>query len=320
MYIPLLLGAFYEQRWKRIGYIAFLSGVTLILLMSYMLVLGWPLEIIYLSPYYSSGEYSSYTLFHNYIAYGILVAYAAYLYLHHALDTDNKIARILFIVLAALASFSVFFIGESRISHVLWVVSLLLLVYQHLGWKRMMLGLVIVPVLAATVIVLDDRASARWVLLQHGFESINQGNFNHSFGKRVLWAEVGWDIFRDNPVLGTGVGSFRDEFRKRLEAKGFSDLEKYYDRSPHNEYVSVGVQLGSIGLVFLIALYIQQWQVSSRLPLFSNYAAKGMVLVMVVSGMGDSVFHPRVPGLFFVLFTALLFSSYTPNRNPGDIR
>ncbi len=318
MYIPLLLSAFYEPHWKRIGYIAFLSGVSLIMLMSYMLVLSWLPEIIYLSPYYS--KYSSYTLFHDYIAHGVLVTYVAYLYFHLALDTDNKIARTFFIVLAALASFNVLLIVESRAVHMLWVVLILLLIYQRLGWKHMVLGLVIIPVLVVTTVSFNDRARARWVDLRDSMESIKQGEYNDSFGRRVLWAEVGWDIFKDNPILGTGVGSFRSEFRKRREAKGFANSEEYYYRSPHNEPINVGVQSGLIGLVLLIAFYIQQWRVSSRLPLFSSYAARGMILAMVVYGMVDTVFYPRVQGLFFILFTALLFSSYAPNRSTGSTR
>ncbi len=318
IYIPLLLGAFHEQYWKRIGYIAFLSGVTLILLMSYMLLLPWLPETIYLiSPYYSGNIVGKdpHVPFHNYVVHGIFVAYAAYLYFHLALDTDNKIMRILFIVLAALASCNILLIVESRTAHVLWVVLILLLIYQHLGWKHMVLGLVAIPVLAVTTVSFNDRALARWVDLRDDLESIKQGDYNSSFGQRALWTEVGWDMFRDNPVLGTGVGSFKSELRKRLEVKRVANPEEHYNHNPHNEYVSVGVQLGLTGLVFLIALYIQQWRISSHLVSFSNYAARGLVVVVVVSSIMGSITYPRAEGLFFVLLTALFFSAYPSNRN-----
>ena len=55
MYVPLLLCAFHEQRWKKIGYISFISGVALMMFLSYMTLFGWQPESIYAGAYAGPG-------------------------------------------------------------------------------------------------------------------------------------------------------------------------------------------------------------------------------------------------------------------------
>ncbi len=305
IYIPLLLSAFHEQRWKKLGYIAFLSGMSLMLLLSYMTLLGWSLESIYAGTYAGRDEH---IVFRSRIAHGTLMAYATYLFIHHAID--NKRMRIMFIILAALASFNVLVMIASRSGQLLWMVLMLLLIFQHLGWKRVVLGFVIVPTFAITILLSNELTRTRVIELYNDVEYIKEGNYANSLGLRIIWAQVGWDIFKHNPIMGTGTGSFETEFKKFVQKKAIVNKELYYTQNPHNGYVSVGVQLGVVGLVFLIMLFVQQWRVSNQLPLLSNYIAKGMIVTTVVGNVMNSVIISHTQGLFFAIFTALLFSSY----------
>ncbi len=305
IYIPLLLSAFHEQRWKKIGYIAFLSGMSLMLLLSYMTLLGWSLESIYAGTYAGRDEH---IVFRSRIAHGTLMAYATYLFIHHAID--NERIRIMFIILAALASFNVLVMIASRSGQLLWMVLMLLLIFQHLGWKRVVLGFVIVPTFAITILLSNELTRTRVIELYNDVEYIKEGNYANSLGLRIIWAQVGWDIFKHNPIMGTGTGSFETEFKKFVQKKAIVNKELYYTQNPHNGYVSVGVQLGVVGLVFLIMLFVQQWRVSNQLPLLSNYIAKGMIVTTVVGNVMNSVIISHTQGLFFAILTALLFSSY----------
>ena len=102
--------------------------------------------------------------------------------------------------------------------------------------------------------------------------------------------------------------------KKFVQKKDVANKEYYYTQNPHNGYLSIGVQLGLVGLVFLIMLFIQQWRISNELSLFSNYVAKGMIVTIVVGNLMNSVIYSHTQGLFFVIFTALLFSSFQPNK------
>lgn len=310
MYIPLVLSAFHEQRWKKFGYIAFLSGVSIMLLMSYMTLLGWSPESIYAGTYAGRDEH---IVFRSRIAHGTLMAYTVYLYIHHAID--NKRMRMLFIVLAVLASFNVLVMVASRSGQLLWIVLMLLLIYQYLDWKRVVLGLVIVPALAVTILFSSELTRTRMIELYDDVEFIKEGNYANSLGLRVIWAQGGWDIFKHNPVVGTGTGSFETEFKNFSQKTDIANIEYYYTQNPHNGYVSVGVQLGLVGLVFLFMLFVQQWRISNNFSLFTNYIAKGMIVTTVVGNLMNSVIYSHTQGIFFAIFTALLFSSYESKKS-----
>ncbi len=306
IYIPLLLSAFHEQRWKQAGYIAFLSSMSLMLLMSYITLLGWSPESIYAGTY--AGHDDEHIVFRSRIAHGTLMAYAAYLYIYHAID--NKRFRVLFVTLAILASFNVLAMVASRTGQLLWIILMLLLICQNFNWKQVILGLVIIPALMITVIYSSEVTKTRAIRLYNNMQLIKQGNYQSSVGRRIIWAQAGWDIFKRNPIVGTGTGSFETELKRYIQKNDIANGEHLHTQNPHNGYVSIGVQSGLVGLIFLAVLFIQQWRISANLPMLYRYIAQGMVVTIVMTNFLNSAIFSHTQGLFFATFTALLFSAY----------
>ena len=313
IYVPLLLCAFHEQRWKKIGYVAFISGVTLMMFLSYMTLFGWQPESIYAGAY-AGPYYDENIVFRSRIAHATLVAFLVYLFIQHAITNNQLIIRVLFIGLAIFASINVLIMVPSRSGQVLWVVLMLLLVYQHFDWKRIIVGLIIVPVLAVGVLIMSETSRIRIIEVKNDIELIKEGNYSTSLGYRVIWAKGGWDAFKRSPIIGTGTGSFYNEFKKYLQTKGVEDAEKYYSKNPHNGYVNVGVQLGCLGLIILFLLFIQQWRISNSFSDFGSNIAKGFVVTVVISNFMNSFIYSHTQGIFFAIFTALLFSAYSSNK------
>lgn len=78
-------------------------------------------------------------------------------------------------------------------------------------------------------------------------------------GRLLIW-DCTWEMIKDNPVIGHGIGAFQ-KYYMDYQATYFSLFpnNKYTllaDNviSPFNEYLSICVQFGIIGLVFLIIL------------------------------------------------------------------
>lgn len=313
IYVPLLLCAFHEQRWKKIGYVAFISGVTLMMFLSYMTLFGWQPESIYAGAY-AGPYYDENIVFRSRIAHATLVAFLVYLFIQHAITSNQLIIRALFIGLAIFASINVLIMVPSRSGQLLWVVLMLLLIYQHFDWKRIVVGLVVVPVLASGILITSETSRTRIIEVINDIELIKEGNYRTSLGYRVIWAKGGWDAFKSSPIIGTGTGSFYNEFKKYLQTKSMKNAEKYYSKNPHNGYVSVGVQLGSLGLIILFLLFIQQWRISNSFSDFGSDIAKGFVITVVVSNFMNSFIYSHTQGIFFAIFTALLFSAYSSNK------
>ena len=312
IYVPLLLFAFHEMKWKRIGYLAFLSGVTLMLVLSYMTFFGWSPEGIYSGTYAGREEP---VVFRSRIAHGMLVAFTVYLYLLHALNTKDYRVRIGLMLLAIFASINILAMVTSRSAQLLWVILMVLLIYQFFGWRRALLGAIIVPLLGVSLLYSSEATRVRLLEIFNDVELIKEGNYASSLGIRLIWAESGLHTLKKNPIIGTGTGSFKQEFNSYLEIKNINDTTVWSwisdSMNPHNEYISISVQLGLLGLFIYLLLFIQQWKLSNRLPLLTCYIAKGFIVTLVVSGLLNSVIFAHTQGVFFALFTALIFSSYS---------
>ena len=312
-YIPILLCAFYQKKWKKIGYICFLSSVVLMMLLSYLTLSGWSPESIYSGTYAGRDEH---IVFRSRIAHGILVAYATYLFIYHAIN--NIKYRYLFALLALLGSYNVLIMVASRTGQLIWIVLMLFIIYQNLGWKKAILGLIIVPSLAFLLLFSSELTRTRIVELYDDLIFIQQGNFANSLGLRVLWAQGGWHIFKQHPLIGSGTGSYSTEFEQFIQNTDIENKEQFITQNPHNGYISIGSQLGFVGLLMLGALFIQQWRLSKHLQFPYDQIAKGMIITMIVGNLVNSMIFSHTQGLFFAFMTALLYST-TPSRESSKM-
>ena len=306
LYVPLLLSAFFNPQWRRYGYIAFLSGVTLMLLMSYMTILGWSPDSIY-SGAYSAARQVDPIVFRSRIAHSTLVAFAAFLFLLHAID--NKRFRIIFVVLAILASFNVLVMMTSRTGQAIWISLMILLIYQRLGWKYLVISLILVPIFITGILFSIEKTKVRMYELVDNYELIKQKDYFSSLGLRYVWSHTGLEIIKNNLLFGAGTGSYKVEFIKTIEAKNIPNKEKLATMNPHNEYISIGVQLGILGLIFYLILLLKQWMLSRHLTNSMDKIAQGMIVTIAIGGLFNSVIYAHTQGIFFALFSALLYSS-----------
>jgi O-antigen ligase len=88
-----------------------------------------------------------------------------------------------------------------------------------------------------------------------------------STSRRAAYLTVGWESFKENPVLGTGPYTFKKVWANSLSAHRFWRKERY----AHNTYLEVLVGTGILGLfVFLVLLWRVLKNFSQANKYFSN--------------------------------------------------
>ncbi|MEE8574988.1 MAG: O-antigen ligase family protein [Thermodesulfobacteriota bacterium] len=79
---------------------------------------------------------------------------------------------------------------------------------------------------------------------------------DRSIGRRLSYIIVGWDAFKDNPVLGTGPGTYMENYAKSNFSAGYA-MGGTQRRFAHNSYLEVLIGVGGLGLIlFLSAMVI----------------------------------------------------------------
>lgn len=94
---------------------------------------------------------------------------------------------------------------------------------------------------------------------------------------RLLSLQVGWDIFRQHPLLGVGA----DRLQMAVEERFASDEIDYWETlTPHNQYLFTAAATGLVGLgIFLFAFFYPLWHQRHRTS-FLLFALHWMLFVL----------------------------------------
>jgi hypothetical protein len=92
--------------------------------------------------------------------------------------------------------------------------------------------------------------------LVNEFDEFRHGrNVNgHSLSMRIHFWNAAWHLVQRKPLVGVGTGDVQNELNAAYEEIN-SPLEKEWHKRPHNQFITITVALGIIGLgIFLVSL------------------------------------------------------------------
>jgi hypothetical protein len=138
-----------------------------------------------------------------------------------------------------------------------------------------------------------------WAIEQYTW---NENANNSSTIQRWVYLDVGLGIWKDNPVLGVGTGDVHKAYKEAYLADS-RGLEQRFQGISHNQYLTVGIALGTVGLiVFFISIFY---------PLFlyrKDFLYVVFITLMLVSFMTDNTLNRQAGVILFGFFNALLIA------------
>lgn len=109
-------------------------------------------------------------------------------------------------------------------------------------------------------------------------------------------------IIRQNPVLGVGTGDLPTVFEEQYR-KMNTNLATQNRLRSHNQYLSITVAFGIVGLVwFLVAMFYPGMKTHN----FNNYFYVVFWIIFIISMLTEDTIESQEGVTFYVLFTALL--------------
>ena len=133
-----------------------------------------------------------------------------------------------------------------------------------------------------------------------------------SSGQRLVMWSVAWDLFTQQPLLGGGLGSFKQYF-SYLNAEGVVSVPIIYSE-PHNEYLKVLAEHGALGFtsamaIFLIPLYLVVVRLrNSNIDRELVVAGTLVVVGYMLFALTESIFSRALFGTIYVFMTALILA------------
>jgi O-antigen ligase len=300
LFIPL----FGNARMKQHAMWGFSAAVILLLALSYLLWLNLLPRIAILN--INKGN----VVIQDRITYGVFVAVAAYFWVVEAYFSESRPKRIVLLILAALAVFSLLGRVNSMTAYVVLPTLLGYFLIRQWRWKGAVTIFVAIVLLAAMTYSLPTNPLHQRIV--EAVKEFRQWQPDQaeatSTGLRLEFYRYSLKIVRDHPLLGVGVGGFAEAYAKQIK-----DPKMALSDNPHNEYLLVATQLGLIGLAALLYLFYTQWRLAPLLPTPKDtILARGVVLAFMVGCLFNSFLTDYDEGVFFIWISALLFSGFKP--------
>lgn len=311
LYIPMIVGILTIERYRRFALHAYLAGMLMVLLISYLKWMG-------IVPHTDIGQ--GYFVFKGRIAHNIFMAFTMYLMLRLSVQSSNLI-RLTWILLSILAIFNIFFLVNGRTGQIITPILLGWFFWETWGFKSIKWIITAVITMLVTFFTLSNFTNISGIRLAE----IRQEILNHkpneaptSSGIRLEFYKNALELIKQKPVFGGGTGSFEAEYRLLAETKKTIST---YVPNPHNEFLLTWQELGTVGLVMLLAFFAIQWRISYRIDSeeeegnkIYGYALRGLIITILIGSLFNSLLLDAGEGKFYCVLAGVFLSAYQSKK------
>jgi len=279
--IPILLAQFRnsDRGWWVI--LAFL-GASIVLL-----ALSWGLALIPGLPW--RGRMIGVPV-KDYISQSGVFALCAFALLGWAADLWRSRRRQLALAVAVLAAAfvaNIAYVETSRTTLVISAVLVLLFGFRNFGWKGMIAAGIVGGVLAFALWMSSFYLRERVMLAIEEVQSYRAEHAASSSGLRLEFWKKSIVAAADSPIIGYGTGSIPELLSSATSRR--TGTPSFGTVNPHNQIFVVAIQLGAIGTIALLGMWI------AHLLLFrGNGLSCWIGLIAVVQNVVGSLFNSHL--------------------------
>jgi len=303
LWFVVALAIFDEDCWKERLLVMFLVGTAVAVVGSFASAAGWVT--------FRRGPHE---LLRNSGTQGMAFACAALICVWMTLE-KKPIGQISWIwpFLGLLYVVNIVFITDGRSGYAVLGLGLFILLCWKASWRHRILivaGLLAVGGLAFTASPrVQGKVMAAVVQWTNESESAELTNF----GSRRVFYKNGVEILQENWLLGVGTGGFAqaygDHVSKKYEA---SDWRTVHTTDPHNQYLSVAIQQGLVGVVLFLAWIVAIARERESRPDYHRLAV-AMLAGWCVTSLFSSHFRTFAEGHLLATFLGVLLAVDLPS-------
>lgn len=306
--IPFFMYFFHSPSQARLGVWCFVAALAVTFILALLKVYGGiPIGQKF---NYANGAYQvSAAVFKSHIKTNFFMAIAAFCLIHQIFATSRY--RWCLVLLLLCFCFYVFYMSWGRTGYAIFCTLAVIAILQLLQrWYRILA----IGFLAASLVgvyVSSETIQFRLHQIVQDYDVYETGGplTTSSLGSRLTYYENSLALIQEHPWFGSGLGSFAT----RYEA-AFSTSSLMTD-NPHNQYLLVCVELGIVGVIGLMSMFLLMLYYARELTPDFGKIAQGFVVAFMIGCVVNSWLMDFTEGMFFVLMTAMLFAHLPLKEN-----
>lgn len=313
LWIPLMVFLFADEKWRLRAVKAWLATAVVLMLFSLEQTLPVPFGAGHMSdhPALPLSVYSHVTL-------GFILIPAITLGLAWMTQSRANMVKSAGALLVVLTLCYVVLAQQGRTTYVMLVALFVFFVLSQLKGGKQWLAIAILIIGTMSILVLNSKVQTRFEQVVIDSQTAQtattvEQNFTSS-GLRIGFWRGSIDIFKQHPILGTGIGTWADEYRKYIDRTPGTPSIAVTGGNPHQEYLLMASQLGAVGLALFLAWLARCIYATRRLDRSERMAAQSLLVAFAVGCWFNSYLFDSATGHFFCLGLGILFAGYTSNK------
>ncbi len=249
------------------------------------------------------------------IDYSVFMAFTSILLLNRILSKNYDLKQKILFSMFFISVTGNLFLAIGRTGQVAFIagVFVMMIIHYRLSIKSLFLSFILLGTIFTTAYQLSNSFKIRVNAGINDIKQIKNMDLNGSWGIRVAYWITTFDIVKEQPILGVGIGDFKDETAKVLTNQNYNYLTKETKEfmkinHPHNQYLLVLLQMGIIGIfIFLYLIYqilkldIKEKEIKELSILFTT--------IFFVSCFAEPLFLKQFTISLFMLFIGLFIAS-----------
>ena len=302
LFMPIFVAIFLFSPYRRAVILGFAIAVGLSLLLS---VGTWLINYPILQGAHSGGEWTVFRS-HTYHTSFILLLVAGLLsgLLAHKITGKLAMVSIVTIVLGAI---DVLFITDSRTGVIMFFIVFALVFLQWRIKQGILISLILV-LCVPVVFWVSPNVKERMLQAKENVTSFKDGgSVDTPVGVRMEFHRVSTLLIKESPILGHGTGSFAMSYKDYVtKNNGPKNIDGgiLVSGNPHNDYMWIGVELGMVGVLVLIAIILSLCYQSRRLPVPERWIAVVLAGTYAIITLQNSFFTDNISGVGFILLAS----------------
>ncbi len=250
------------------------------------------------------------------IDYSVFMAFTSILLLSRLFSNKFRLSEKVFIFLFFLSTTGNLFLGLGRTGQAALVVAIIVMVFLYMkpSIKSFFTGIILISLIYTAGYTLSETFQMRVKSAISDITKMSNNKFDSSWGIRVVYWMVTYDILKDNILFGVGIGDYEKTMKEYLDKNDYpiNSVTKEFmkEHHAHNQFLMVLIQTGLIGLILMINLIYQMLKVK-----IDNNEIKILLILFLtvyfVSSMAEPLWFKQFTIALFVLFIGLFANNIT---------
>lgn len=307
LFAALLIPTLRDQRWNRYAIDAFLLAMLLTLILSYIKY--------FFDPPLFHNRFNNASIFKDHIVQNFLMAFATFIFLYRWLHRYPY--RWIYGLIVLAATYNVLFMSTGRSGYFVFAALLLYTLIAHFGWKGLRIALLSLCLLFGLAYLSSPDFKIRMSTTVTNLLKYQQGHHHSSIGIRIQSLKNASTLYKHHPFFGHGTASFRSAYltlpHQATQTTGIMKVS-------YNSYLNVAVELGMIGLLFLLLMLFIQWHYSFQLAPDLQYVLQALLIGMMLGCLANPWLSDTTELRLYTLFLAITFSTLAlPHKKKSSV-